>query len=277
VKLRAFVLPLLLYPVYAGVMYAKQASILFPAASSAHHAFVGELPAGAELVEVPVSFGSARAIYWPARNAADPAAAVWYAHGNYETVENSFELVQPLVEQGIAVMQFEFPGYGGADGEPTASAIAEAATATWDWLARKPAIDPARIVAMGYSIGGGPAAELTARRPARALVLLSTYSSLADLAHRYLLPAFLLRFGYDNVARVRAFDGPVFVEHGRRDEVIPYRFGARLAAARPGIEFLAQDCGHADCRFDRSVFAARLPDWLAANGVIARTRAAPSP
>ncbi|HEY0231112.1 MAG TPA: hypothetical protein VGC55_07665 [Dokdonella sp.] len=260
---------LLLYALYVGVMYAKQATILFPGASPQRHAFAGRVPPGAELVELPVSFGKARAIFWRAGSAATPAPAIWFAHGNYETVETSFELVQPLVARGIAVLQLEFPGYDGADGMPTADTIAEAAGATWNWLAQRSDVDATRLVAMGYSVGGGPAAEIAAQRHARALVLLSTYSSLADMANHLWLPGSILDLRYDNVARVRAFDGPVFVEHGRHDEVIPFRFGERTAAARPGIEFLALDCGHADCHFDRSVFAAPLPDWLTASGVIA--------
>jgi dienelactone hydrolase len=255
----------LLYALYAGIMFAKQTEILFPGATQQHHAFSGAMPAGAELVEIPVSFGKARAVYWPPRDGTHPATAIWYAHGNYETVQNSFSLVQPLIEHGYAVMQFEFPGYDGADGKPRVAAIDEAASATWEWLARRPDVDAHRLVAMGYSIGGGPAAEITRHHPAFALVLLSTYSSHADVAHRHALPTFLVRYPWDNVARMREFHGRVFVEHGRRDEVIPFELGQRLAAAAPAIEFLAQDCGHADCAFDQSVFALRLPTWLEAS------------
>lgn len=255
----------LFYSVYAGTMYAKQAAILFPAASAQRHAFNTTLPPGAELVEVPVSFGKARAVYWRPHDAAKPAIAIWFAHGNYETVENSFALVKPMVEHGFAVMQFEYPGYDGADGTPGFDTITEAANATWDWMAQQANIDARRMVAMGYSIGGGPAAEMTRRRSVSELILLSTYSSIADIAWNLALPSFLVRFPYDNVTRMREFRGPIFIEHGRHDEVIPFAFGQRLAQAAPLAEFLPLDCGHADCEFDRSVFARRLPEWLDAN------------
>jgi len=207
-------------------------------------------------------------VYWAPRGATTPAPAIWFAHGNYETIENSFALVQPLVARGIAVLQFEYPGYGGADGAPRIDTIREGAEATWDWLAQRPEIDRTRMVAMGYSIGGGPASELTQRRNVRALVFLSSYTSIADIAQHYALPSFLIRFPYDNVARVREFRGPVFIAHGRRDEVIPFALGERLSAARPGVDFVTQDCGHADCDFDQSVFAMRLPAWLAVHGIL---------
>jgi fermentation-respiration switch protein FrsA (DUF1100 family) len=277
-KLRCLAIPLLLlYPLYAGVMYAKQSAILFPAASEHVHAIGESPPAGAELVEIAAPFGKARAVYWAPRGSDHPAAAVWFAHGNFEAVQNSYALIQPLLEHGIAVLQFEFPGYDGADGTPTYEHINAAAKATFDWLAARPAVDAQRIVVMGYSIGGGAAAELTRSRHPRALVLLSTFSSIADIAHRYLLPSMLVRYPYDNVARLREFSGPVFVEHGRHDEVIPFELGRRLAGARKGVTFLPQDCGHADCAFDRSVFARRLPQWLRDNGILENEDLATSP
>jgi fermentation-respiration switch protein FrsA (DUF1100 family) len=262
-------LPLLvLYPIYAGVMFGKQTQILFPASSSAHHAFQTPLPEGGELVEIPASFGKVRAVYWRASDGAERGPALLYVHGNFELIQDSFTLIQPLVKQGISVLQLEFPGYDGADGQPSFAAINEAASSTFDWLARRPEIDSARIVVMGYSIGGGGAAELTRQRAPSALILLSTYTKMEDLAHRYLLPGFLVRYPYDTVARVREFAGPVFVEHGRHDGVIPYAWGRQIAAAAQHGEFVTLECGHADCRFDRSLFAERLPRWLAANGIL---------
>jgi uncharacterized protein len=128
-------------------------------------------------------------------------------------------------------------------------------------------VDSKQILAMGYSIGGGVASELTRHRPVRALILLSTYSSIADIARRYGIPKFLVRFPYDNVARVREFTGPIFIEHGQHDEVIPYALSQRVAAAAPHADFVTLDCGHADCHFDSSIFAQRRPEWLAAKGL----------
>lgn len=144
-----------LYPLYAGVMRAKQAAILFPAAHRVPHGDPIEVPAPARLVEVPVSFGHARAVYWPSK-ARLPAPAIWYAHGNFETVADSFALVQPLLALGYAVLQFEFPGYSGSDGAPRFDQVSEAAERTWDWLAAQPGVDARPMVAMGYSIGAAP-------------------------------------------------------------------------------------------------------------------------
>jgi len=270
--MRVFVFPLLiLYPLYAGVMFAKQEQILFPAASSKHYPLTAPKPPTGELVEIPASFGNVRAFYQPAPSVSH-GTAILYSHGNFECIEDSFALVRPLVDSGIGVLQLEFPGFCGADGSPSFASILEAESLAYDWLAKQSEVDESRIVAMGYSIGGGGASELTRYRPVRALVLLSTYTSMAAMAHRYALPALLVRYPFDNLGRLQEFSGPIFVEHGRRDRVIPFAMGQKLSRAKPGTEFVALDCGHDDCHFDHSLFSDRLPEWLGATGVLVRPK-----
>src|SRR5262249_9697200 len=127
----------------------------------------------------------------------------------------------------------------------------------------------ARIAAMGYSIGGGVAADLSRQRKLCALILISTYTSIADMAHRYALPGFLARLPYDTLARVRDFDGPVMVVHGIRDKVVPFAAGQTLTRQARRGTFVQLDCGHDDCGLAVNVFDTRLPDWLEGNGILA--------
>lgn len=271
-KLRAVALPLLLlYPLYAGFMFGEQTRILFPAYSEEKHPIRASPPSNGKVVQIPASFGNVRAVYWRPESIDKATAAVLYVHGNFERVEDSFTLMRPLVVAGLPVLQLELPGFGGADGTPDFTSINEAAIRAFDWLVAQPEVETGGIIVVGYSIGGGAAAELTRQRPVGALVLLSSYTSLADMAHRYWLPAFLLRYPFDNLARVRDFPGPVMVEHGRRDKVIPFTMGERLAAAKAGVDFVPLDCGHDDCHFDETIFAQRLPAWLTAHRLMPGT------
>ena len=268
--LRVLRVLLLTYLICGGIMYLRQQSILFPAASNDLYQFRSTLPKGSQLIEMRSSFGKVRAVYWPASKLISRAPAIIYMHGNFETVENSFDMIQPLVDAGIAVLQLEYPGFDGADGEPTYAALSESSVAAYDWLAGQSNIDSQRIVAMGYSIGGGVAGELTHLRSVRALILLSTFTSLEEMAHRHLLPGFLLQFPYDNLARVGEFAGPMFVAHGTDDNVIPFAMGKRLAAAAKHNNFIVLDCRHNDCDFGDALFTERIPEWLVRQGLLNR-------
>ena len=124
------------------------------------------------------------------------------------------------------------------------------------------------MVAIGYSIGGGPAAALSELRSVRALVLVSTFDSMGATAWRHALPSFLVAYPYDNVARVGAFAGPVLVVHGRGDGVIPFAAGQHLAAASKQARFVPLDCGHADCDPMHVIYDREVPASLAAWGII---------
>ena len=51
------------------------------------------------------------------------------------------------------------------------------------------------------------------------LVLALTYTSIEAIAHRFMLPGFLVRYPFDNMARVREYAGPIFFEHGNGNEL----------------------------------------------------------
>ena len=235
-KLRVFVFPLLiLYPLYAGVMFGKQEQILFPASSdkSAPYPLAVQQPSTGRPIDIPASFGNVRAFYQRA-DTAGPSPVILYTHGNFECIQDSFSLVRPLVDSGIAVLQLEFPGFCGADGDPSFANIVEAENLAYDWLIKQPELDKSRVIAMGYSIGGGAASELIRHRSVRALVLLSTYTSMADIAHRYALPAFLVRYPFDNLARVREFAGPVFFRTRQTRSRHPFRDGTSVGQKQTG-------------------------------------------
>ena len=105
-----------------------------------------------------------------------------------------------------------------------------------------------RVAEWGGSSGGGVASDLALARPVKALILQSTFSSMSRLARQsYGAPGFLLRDRYDVARAVAAFEGPVLLIHGTRDEVIPFPHAERIAQVREGLEVKSLDCGHNDC------------------------------
>ena len=258
----------LLYAIYAGIMYAGQGRLLFPVGDTPPRPFHAVLPANAELIELPVSFGRMRFVRLRAARHGTPVPALIFFHGNLEKVEDILGNLEATRAVGLDVLMIEYPGYAGADGRPSLASIGEVSEQAYDWLARQPDIDAKHIAAMGVSIGGGPAAELTRRRPLQALFLLSSFTSVATFANDYGLPGWLVRDAYDSEGAARIFAGNLFVAHGRRDVIIPFLHGQRLSAATHDAQFVALDCGHADCPYRTPLFAQSVAAFLRAHGWI---------
>ncbi|HSX59795.1 MAG TPA: alpha/beta hydrolase [Tahibacter sp.] len=263
---RVLLLAALAYAGYCAFFYTVQRQLLFPLADGVRHPFRAELRAPARLVEPAVSFGRARGVFLP--GPAAPAPALLFFHGNGETVDEHLQSFDALRALGLHVLLVELPGYAGADGQPGFQSLVEVSTAAYDWLAQQPLVDRARIVALGRSIGGAPAAELSRHRPLAALVLLSTFASTADLANDHYLPSWLVRDPFDSAARIAAFPQGVLLMHGDHDTLIPPAHARKLAAASPRTQLHREACGHNDCAyFDRDL-ARLVGDFLRAQRVL---------
>jgi fermentation-respiration switch protein FrsA (DUF1100 family) len=192
-----------------------------------------------------------------------PAPLVVQTHGNGELIDFWPEAIAPLRTAGMHVLLVEYPGYGRSGGSPSEQSITAALVAAYDRVIRDPRIDATRIVGYGRSLGGGAVAQLAARRPLSALVLESSFTSVADMVREYHLPDFLIVNHFDTRAVLASFRRPVLLIHGTRDGIIPIGHAYALKAAAPHAELHTVDCGHNDCP----------PQWdlvlrfLAANGV----------
>ena len=202
---------------------------------------------GVGQVWLGTSFGRVEAWFFDGSNGT-PTATLVFAHGNGELIDHWRLEMEDFADLGVNVLLVEFPGYGHSDGKPSKTTLLETYTQAFDWLIEQPQVDPDRIVAWGRSIGGGVASDLALSRPVKALILQSTFSSTATLVRRgFGAPGFLLRDRYDVASAVTAFEGPVLLMHGTRDEVIPYPHAERIASVREGLEVITLDCGHNDC------------------------------
>jgi hypothetical protein len=93
-------------------------------------------------------------------------------------------------------------------------------------------------------LGGAAAVELATRRKVRALIVISSFTSVREMARQYLLPGFMIRDPFDSLTALRSYHGPVLVLHGNQDEVIPFEQGRELASAAAGAEFVELNTRH---------------------------------
>jgi fermentation-respiration switch protein FrsA (DUF1100 family) len=157
-----------------------------------------------------------------------------YSHGNAGNLSHRGEGLRRWRDlMGLAVLIYDYPGYGRSGGRPTEAGCYAAADAAYVWLTDVQKVPSERILLYGGSLGGAVASELASRRPHRALVLVSAFSSLADMARLVLpwLPAgWFVRRRFNNLARLPACHRPVFIAHGTADRVVPFSQGERLFA-----------------------------------------------
>jgi pimeloyl-ACP methyl ester carboxylesterase len=178
------------------------------------------------------------------------APVVLFLHGNAQEAY-SWSLVrgelQPL---GCRMLLPDYRGYGKSGGEPSEEALYADGRACLRWLQER-GVGGSDTVVFGKSLGGAVACEIARGRDLRALILESTFSSLASVAHHLFpgLPAGTeLPESYASIDKVAELRCPVLVIHGDRDELIPLEDGLALyeAAPQPKRLWVVEGAGHND-------------------------------
>ena len=239
------VLPLLytgvaLFIGLCAVLYLLQERLIFlrqPLAEDTRQT-VRELP-GVTEIEVAARDG-ARLHGWfrqSGENAGEPSprGLVIYFGGNAEEVSGQMFDAEQLAPWSVAAVNYR--GYGLSEGDPGEAALATDAVAVYDRLAARGDVDPDRIVIFGRSLGSGVAVQLAARRPVRAVMLISPFDSLRSIARRQypIVPvSLLLKHPFDSLALAPRIESPLLVLAGDRDTLIPPALSRRLHDAWAG-------------------------------------------
>jgi len=181
----------------------------------------------------------------------EPDAWVLYSHGNAGNLSSRPVVVAPLVRRGIAVLLYDYRGYGRSEGKPTEQGTyLDAEAMLRELFSRSP--EPRRVFLYGRSLGGAVSHEMALRHPeVGGLISDATFTSVPDLA-RVLIPIpgieRFVRARYDNLAKARVIKIPRLVMHGTRDKLIPFSMSERLRdCTEPKAAFHAiEGAGHND-------------------------------
>jgi len=178
-------------------------------------------------------------------------AVVLWCHGNAGNISHRAENLRGLVGQGLAVLLFDYRGYGRSEGRPFEVGLYLDGEAAHRYLTGERGVEPDRIVCFGRSLGAAVAAHVAVRARPAGLIMESPFVSVAAMVRKTpIVRAFvsLLRNRFDSLGKVRLLKVPLLVVHGAQDEVVPPAQGlAVFEAAREPKEFLlVEGAGHND-------------------------------
>src|SRR5690349_16877633 len=166
-----------LYGVFAFAAFVYQRDLMYPAPANP----IEPRAPGATLERIPAPDGTT--VYAIYARAAPGAPTVVHFHGNGEDLAGQGWFVEAMRDAGVGAYPIEYPGYGFAKSTPLGEeAIYAAAEVALKHLQTKLGVPRRAIVLQGQSLGTGVAAEMARRGYGTKLVLVSPYTSMADMA-----------------------------------------------------------------------------------------------
>jgi uncharacterized protein len=167
----------------------------------------------------------------------DRGVAVLVANGNAGNRSLRAPLARALASAGLAVLLFDYRGYGGNPGRPSEQGLARDVRAAHRFLIEEAEVAPARLLYYGESLGSAVVTELATEHPPAGLVLRSPFVDLASVGrvHYPFLPVrTLLRDRYPLADQLASVKVPTTVVYGSRDSIVPPEQSRAVAAAAAG-------------------------------------------
>lgn len=222
-------------------------------------------PADIEELSIDTDEGRVEAWFLPASlSHPRPAPLVVFAHGNGELIEDWPRVLAPYREMGMHLLLVEYRGYGRSAGRPSESSVTEDTLRFVELCLARPDVDPLRVAYHGRSIGGGVVCAVALRRKPSALILMSTFTSVPDVAGRFLVPRAWVPDRFENVAALESLNLPALIVHGERDRLIPVSHAQKLAMSHPDNELHVDSLAdHNNCPTDWDAFWKRTRGYLA--------------
>lgn len=273
-----------IYAAYCAVMYNVQGDIIFASEYAGRHRGAGKPPEAEQwwIEQPPAANGEAvkvEAWYFTGhdRSPSNPGPLVVLFHGNGDIIDNYTRLAQLYASLGCNVLLPEYRGYGRATGSPSQEGIVQDTTRFITDALKRPEVDPKRLVHLGRSLGGGVAVAVAARlrdtanvQPA-VLVLDCTFTSVAAMSAKYLVPSFLVTHPFRTDSELPKLTASVIITHGTNDRVIPYAHALALKEIRPDATLVTLECDHLDFPGKSGEYERSLRKFLADKGILAAT------
>lgn len=178
---------------------------------------------------------------------------ILFCHGNAGNISHRVEnLYLFRRELGVAVLIFDYRGYGRSEGTANEEGTYADARGALDWLEER-GWRPERMIYFGRSLGAGVAVQMALEKEPAGLVLETPFPSVPAMGrHHYSLFYFLLGWTvqarYDSLEKISRLHVPLLIFQGDRDNIVPEKMARRLfeRANEPKTFYLIPGAGHND-------------------------------
>jgi uncharacterized protein len=235
----ALIVSLIIAVLFVAVWGLQRRLIYLPSGSAPSPAAAGLN--GAREVVLETSDGLKLAGWFVPAAAPSRGITVLVANGNAGNRAGRAPLARALAERGLAVLLFDYRGYGGNPGSPSEHGLARDVRAAHRFLVHDAGVPGDRLLYYGESLGAAVVVELATEHPPAGLVLRSPFVDLAAVAqvHFPFLPVtLLLRDRFPLVDPLATVKSPVAVVYGTRDSIVPAAQSRAVADAAPVLRQL---------------------------------------
>jgi len=155
---------------------------------------------------------------------------VFYFKGNSRSVKGWGKFSKDFLAKGYDFFMIDYRGFGKSTGKRTEASIFHDCQMAYKHLQKQ--YEEEEIIIYGRSIGSGFAARIASWNNPKLMILDCPYYSFIDITKRYvpMLPLKkLLRYHIRTDQYIQQVDCAIYILHGARDKLIPYRASSRLA------------------------------------------------
>ncbi len=161
----------------------------------------------------------------------EPIGYVLFSHGNAGNIADRLESVGIFRKMGLAVLVYDYGGYGKSTGKPSEKRCCEDAYLMWKWLTEIKKIPTDKIILFGRSLGGAVTADLATRVNCAGVILESTFLSTIDVGRDifgWVPKSFAMGNEFNTKDKLSKIKSPVLVVHSPEDRLVKFYHGRKI-------------------------------------------------
>ena len=151
-----------------------------------------------------------------------------YYHGNASSACDRSFCKSSFEQSKASIIFVEYAGYSNDNKKPSKKLILKDVQNVVNYIQEKSFKD---VVVYGQSIGSGAASYHAYIGKVDSLILVTPFSSLADVAqskYKIFPVKLLLTENYNNVKWLQGYKGKLVILHGDNDSIVPHKFSQKL-------------------------------------------------